>query len=91
MWLIRETIRSAGDRSTTTKANSHFFVEMSQNPFNTVTLQIGSQDPKEFLSELHQAITQVKLLIFERRQLDLGEDETFALYVLTKLQGQIVK
>lgn len=58
---------------------------------NTVTVDIGGQSPKEWLSELHAAICQVQMLVFERRDLDLGEDETFALYVLARLQCQIVK
>jgi hypothetical protein len=57
---------------------------------NTVTIDIGGNDPKEYLSELHAAICQVQMLIFERRDLELGEDETYALFVMARLQSQIV-
>jgi hypothetical protein len=58
---------------------------------NTVTLDTGTQDPKEWLSELHQAICQIQMLLFERRVLDIDEEQVFALYVLARLQSQIVK
>lgn len=88
MWLSRETDRGAGSRPTTTKARPHFFVEMASTQ---VTIDTQGQDPKEWLSELHQAICRMQMLVFERRDLDLGEDDVFALYVLSRLQSQIVK
>lgn len=76
------------DRSAKAGA-AFFFLEMSSSS-NVVTIKIGKQDPKEWLSDLHEAICQVQMLVFERRELDLGEPETYALYVLARLQGQIV-
>ncbi len=57
---------------------------------NTVVIPIGPKEPGEFLAELHAAICQAKMLIFERRDLNLGEEESYALYVLTDLQQRIV-
>jgi len=67
---------------------SVIFREMSQD--NTVTIHIGGKDPGEWLSDIHAAICQVKMLVFERRELDLREPECHALYVLTDLQERIV-
>lgn len=74
-------------RTASTKAGSTFLAEMSQN---TVTIPIGQKEPGEFLSDLHSAICQAKMMIFERRELDIGETESYALYVLTDLQQRIV-
>lgn len=63
---------------------------MSSNSSNVVTIPIGGQDPKEWLSDLHEAICQVQMLVFERRELDLREAECHALYVLARLQNQLV-
>jgi hypothetical protein len=57
---------------------------------NIVVIPIGSKEPGEFLADLHEAICQAMKMIFERRDLDLGEEETYALYVLTDLQQRIV-
>lgn len=63
---------------------------MSSNQ-NVVTLPIGSQEPQEYLSELHKAVGLALLMIFERRTLDLDQEETFALYTLVRQQSQIVR
>lgn len=57
---------------------------------NVISIPIGNKEPREFLSDLHEAISRTKLMIFERRELDIGEPETYALYVLTDLQQRIV-
>ncbi len=61
--------------------------EMSSN---TVVIPIGQKEPGEFLADLHSAICQAKLMIFERRELELGEEESYALFVLTDLRQRIV-
>lgn len=92
MWLERETVRNVGDHVLPLRPAPAFLVQMSSNSNqNTVTIPIGGCDPKEYLSELHQALCQAQMMIFERREIDLGEDEAFALYVLARLQGQIVR
>lgn len=56
-----------------------------------VVIPTDGQDPVEYLSDLHQSISEMKMMVFERRTLDIDERQTFALYFLTKLQGKIVK
>lgn len=60
---------------------------MSQN---FLTIPIGQREPQEFILQIHEAITETKLLIFERRDVDLCEDQTFALYTLTLLQQLVL-
>ncbi len=61
---------------------------MSQN---TIVIPIGNKDAGEYLADLHAAICQAKLMVFERRSLDIGESEVYALYMLTDLQQRIVQ
>lgn len=67
---------------------AYIFREMSDN---NVVIPIRGKEPEEYLYELHSAICHAKLLIFERRGLDLGEEESHAPYVLTDLQMKIVQ
>ena len=88
MCALWETSGNAGDCVRNTTASPFYiFREMSQNK---VVIPIGQKEPGEFLADLHAAIYQAKLMIFERRELDLMEPETYALYVLTDLQQRIV-
>ncbi|MEM0996208.1 MAG: hypothetical protein AAGN35_03975 [Bacteroidota bacterium] len=57
---------------------------------NTITIPIGQREPGQFLHDLHEAISEVKMLVFERRELDLGEPQNFALHTLTTFQQLIV-
>jgi hypothetical protein len=66
-----------------------FSLKMSVSQ-NTITIPIGNKEPHEFLCDLHKAISRTKMMVFERRELDIGEPETYALYVLTDLQQRIV-
>lgn len=63
----------------------------SKSSKNVVVIPTDGQDPVEYLSDLHQSISEMKMMVFERRTLDIDERQTFALYFLTKLQGKIVK
>jgi hypothetical protein len=58
---------------------------------NSITIHIGARPPGDYLRDLHSAISEVKLLLFERRELDIDEAGTYALYTLTDLQQRIVK
>lgn len=57
---------------------------------NTITIPIGLKEPGDYLTDLHQAITEFYLLIFERRSLDLDEKQCYALHVMADLQARIV-
>lgn len=58
---------------------------------NVITIDVGSHEPSDYLARLHESIGAAKMLIFERRTLDLDEPETHALLMLTDLQMRIVK
>ena len=58
---------------------------------NSITIHIGARPPGDYLRDLHAAISEVKLLIFERRDLEIEEAGTFALYTLSDLQQRIVE
>lgn len=47
--------------------------------------------PADYCRELHRAITRMKLLVFERRSVDLEEEDTYALYMLTALQQDLAE
>jgi hypothetical protein len=64
---------------------------MSKGKNNVVTLSTDGQTAGEFLSDLHAAICQILMMIFERREVDLGEEAAYAVYFLLKLQSKIVK
>lgn len=86
---VSERTGSVGDYVTNrVRSISHFFVEMSSN---TITIPIGLKAPGEFLTDLHHAITEAKLMIFERRVLDLDHAQTYALYILTDLQARLIQ
>jgi hypothetical protein len=44
---------------------------------------------KDYASNLHFAICEVFRLVWEHRELDLEEDQTYALNILTKLLGDL--
>lgn len=71
---------------------SEFFIfDAMHNTSNySITIPIGRMLPGEFLADLHESLTEAMLLIFERRGLDLDQDQTHALYVLTDFQQRIV-
>lgn len=58
---------------------------------NVITVNVGNHEPSDYLSRLHEALGVTKMLVFERRTLDLDEPETHALLMLTDLQMRIVK
>ena len=51
---------------------------------NVIALNIGAQDPTEFIQDFQESVLETLMLIFERRELDLQEDQLYALYVLAK-------
>lgn len=52
-------------------------------------IPLEGADPDEYGEILNAAINQVLQLIFERRELDLHQDQTYALYVLTNFQSKL--
>lgn len=62
---------------------------MSSNHQNVVTIPIGKDDPQRFLLNLNKSISEVFMLVFERRELDLSDDESFALWNLAHLQSRL--
>ncbi len=56
---------------------------------NFIQLPIGTMDADEFISLMQEAINETLKLIFERRALDLHEDQTYALYFLTNFQSKL--
>jgi len=61
---------------------------MSQNNFS---IPIGKLEPDSYGKSLHAAISQLKLLVFERRELSLSDDQSYALHVLSDLQQRIME
>ena len=57
---------------------------------NTITIPIGMKEPGQYLVDLHQALTEVQMLIYERRCLDLHADQCYALLMLVDLTQRIV-
>lgn len=56
---------------------------------NVVTIPIDGQEPQAFLQNLNKSISEVFMLVLERRELDLGHDEAYALWNLAYLQSQL--
>lgn len=52
-------------------------------------IPLGHADQDEFPEVLEMAIRELFQLVFERRALDLHEDQTYALYVLTDFQTRL--
>jgi hypothetical protein len=57
----------------------------------TISIPTRGKEPATYKRELHAAISQIKMLVFERRELSLAEEQTYALHVLTDLQEQLVE
>lgn len=53
---------------------------------NTLTLPIGTMDVNEYMYDLHNAIGEIKKVIFGQKKLDLDQTELYPLSVLTDLQ-----
>ena len=47
--------------------------------------------PNEFASDLALAISEVQMLLLERRVLDLDEAQAYSLFQLADLQNQLIK
>ena len=58
---------------------------------NRIVIPIGNKLPGEYLTDLFQAISELQLLLFERRELDLHESQCYALFMLTDFQNRLVK
>ena len=56
-----------------------------------IAFPIGSETPKEYATRLHQSISEVLMLVYERRDLDLCEVQTQALHTLTELQSKLME
>ena len=57
---------------------------------NQVAFDIGDKEPKEFLTELHEAIAELKKLAFSHTSVDMDEDECHAVFVLSDFQVRLV-
>lgn len=51
---------------------------------NSVTLELSLDEADTFLPDLSNALTEALTLAFERRELDLGEEQCFAFYTLMR-------
>lgn len=58
---------------------------------NQIVIPVGNKLPGEYLCDLFSAISELKLLIFERRELDLRESQCYALHTSTDFQERLVK
>jgi hypothetical protein len=64
----------------------------STDRHNMVMIPIsGGKDAKEYLEDLNEALAEILLMLFERRELDLQEEQCYALFVVTDLQKRITK
>ena len=63
----------------------------SQGNIAFIHLPTRGVPPADYCRDLHRAITRMKLLVFERRSVDLEEDDTYALYMLTALQQDLAE
>gem|GEM_PF-4179917 len=70
------------------KAAFTFLLKMSSKN-KSITINIGPRDSKQFAADLSNAITELKLLAFERRTLDLDQNQCYAMFVLTDLQDKL--
>lgn len=57
---------------------------------NKIVIPIGERLSGEYLADLHEAISEVNMLAFGRRELDLQEPQCFAFYMLADFQKRIV-
>ena len=57
----------------------------------SISISTNGADPADYRRDLHRAITRMKLLVFERRSVDLEEDDTYALFLLTGLQQSLAE
>jgi hypothetical protein len=57
----------------------------------SIAIQVDHTSTREYLYELHDAIGQVQILVFERGKLDLEAYEVEPLRILTDLQLRIAK
>lgn len=56
-----------------------------------IPVSFGCITTQEYKSKLHDAIAEVKKLVFERREIDLNDKQSEALFMLTDLQELLVK
>ena len=56
---------------------------------NVITIPIDGQEPQAFLQNLNKSISEVFMLVFERRAIDLSQDEAYAMWNLAYLQSQL--
>lgn len=56
----------------------------------SITIPIGQREPREYLTDLHFAISEVLKLVFEHRENDLQETQNFSLFVLVDLQQRVI-
>ena len=56
---------------------------------NYLMIPLGEADHCEFCEALDMAIQELFLILFERRALDLQENQTYALYILTDFQVKL--
>lgn len=73
----------------TLKRRPQSFPKMSSSN-NVLTINIGAREPGEYLKDLHSALAEIKKLVFERQTLDLGEAESYALFMVTDFQQRLV-
>lgn len=99
MGLGKKCTSGSGDPDSP-KAPRHFLCFMSntpnaeapiQGPAQLLTLQLPTDGApvKDYASNLHFAICEVLRLVFEHRDLDLEENQTYALNVLSKLLADL--
>lgn len=99
MGLGKKCTSGSGDPDSP-KAPKLYLSFMSNTPNAEGSIQAPAQpqflliptcgaDVKEHASNLHFAICEVFRLVFEHRELDLGESPIYALNVLTKLLGDL--
>ena len=49
-----------------------------------IVLKMNTQDAEEFVGTFKEAVLETMMLIFERRELDLCEDQLYGLYTLCR-------
>ena len=60
-----------------------------KEPF-CVAFPVGDEEPSEYKSKAVGAILRTMKLVFERREIDLGDDDCFALYCLADLGEKLL-
>lgn len=61
---------------------SHHNKKEMEHEDETIVLNINAADKAEFVQDYRDAVLETMMLICERRELDLGEDQLYALYTL---------